>query len=79
LATERWGVWLCSDREKLIGMSVLSLIIIFFLSSIGSVIFMGLGLGCAGVAAHGAMRVPDDLFLDENAVSGSHVSPFYIW
>jgi len=56
-----------SDREKLIGMSALSLIIIFFLSSIGTVIFMGLGLGCAGVAAHGAMRVPDDLFLDENA------------
>lgn len=56
-----------SDREKLMGMSALSLVIIFFLSSIGSVIFMGLGLGCAGVAAHGAMRVPDDLFLDENA------------
>eukprot|EP00959_Pyramimonas_sp_CCMP1952_P120437 2518438-Pyramimonas_sp.AAC.1 len=56
-----------SDREKLMGMSAISLIVMFFLSSIGSVIFMGLGLGCAGVAAHGAMRVPDDLFLDENA------------
>ena len=53
------------------GMSAISLVIIFFLSSIGSVIFMGLGLGCAGVAAHGAMRVPDDLFLDENAVRPS--------
>jgi len=48
-------------------MSAVSVIVIFFLSSVGSVLFMGLGLGIAGVAAHGAMRVPDDLFLDDNA------------
>merc|ERR1711966_125415 len=56
-----------SEREKLIGMSALSVVLIFFLSSVGSVLFMGLGLGAAGVMAHGAARVPDDLFLDEGA------------
>lgn len=58
-----------SDREKLIGMSGLSIVVIFFLSSVGSVLFMGLGLGLLGVASHGAMRVPDDLFLDDSAES----------
>lgn len=56
-----------SEREKLLGMSAISLILIFFLSSVGSVLFMGLGLGAAGVAAHGALRQPDDLFLEDAA------------
>mmetsp|Transcript_20475 Transcript_20475/g.28370 ORF Transcript_20475/g.28370 Transcript_20475/m.28370 type:complete len:183 (+) Transcript_20475:104-652(+) len=55
-----------SEREKLIGMASVSVILIFFVSSVGSVIFMGLGIGLAGVAIHGSLRVPDDLFLDEN-------------
>jgi len=57
-----------SEREKLLGMSAVSLILIFFLSSVGSVLFMGLGLGAAGVTAHGALRQPDDLFLEDAAV-----------
>mmetsp|Transcript_23833 Transcript_23833/g.28780 ORF Transcript_23833/g.28780 Transcript_23833/m.28780 type:complete len:183 (+) Transcript_23833:198-746(+) len=54
-----------SEREKLIGMSATSIILIFFLTSVGNVMFGALGVGLAGVAIHGSFRVPDDLFLDE--------------
>merc|ERR1712070_1178402 len=54
-----------SEREKLIGMSAATIIIVFFITNVGNVLFMGTGLGLAGVALHGAFRVPDDLFLDE--------------
>jgi len=55
-----------SEREKLVGLSAGSIIMIFFLTSVGNVLFLGLGLGAAGVAGHGALRIPDDLFLDES-------------
>jgi hypothetical protein len=67
-----------SEREKLLGMSAISLILIFFLSSVGSVLFMGLGLGAAGVAAHGALRQPDDLFLEDAAVSHTPAPPLLL-
>ena len=90
-----------SEREKLLGASGVSVAVIFFLTSVGSVLFsavcIGLAGACdvtarcagggwqrqrlprvrrstneacsrparAGVTAHGALRVPDDLFLDD--------------
>lgn len=54
-----------SEREKLLGMSALSFITIFFLTSVGTVLFSALSLSFCVIALHGAMRVPDDLFLDE--------------
>ena len=39
-----------SEREKLIGMSGLTIVLVFFLSSVGSVLFMGLGLGLLGAS-----------------------------
>ena len=54
-----------TEREKLIGMSTLSFILIFFLTSVGSVLFSAVGLGLTGIAAHGALREPNDLFLDD--------------
>ena len=56
-----------SEREKLTYSSAVSLIVIFFLSSVGSVLFSALSIGLAGVAVHGALRVPDDLFIDDAA------------
>lgn len=53
------------EREKFFGLLGISLVVAFFLSSIGAVLFYALALGAVCVAAHGAFRVPDDLFLDE--------------
>lgn len=54
-----------SEREKLMGLSAVSLIVIFFLTNVGSVIFYALGLSFLLVGLHGVLHVPDDLFLDE--------------
>ncbi|PNH09446.1 PRA1 family protein B4 [Tetrabaena socialis] len=54
-----------SDREKLLGMSAASFIVIFFLTSVGTVFFSALSLSLAVVVAHGALREPDNLFIDE--------------
>lgn len=56
-----------SDREKLIGMSVLSFVVIFFLTNVASVVLYGASLSAAMIAAHAVFREPDDLFLDEGA------------
>uniref|UniRef100_A0A0D9XW25 PRA1 family protein n=1 Tax=Leersia perrieri TaxID=77586 RepID=A0A0D9XW25_9ORYZ len=55
-----------SDRETLGGLIVASAFVVF-LTSVGSLIFSALALGAALVCAHGAFRVPEDLFLDEPA------------
>ncbi len=57
------------EREKLLAMSGCSFVLIFFLTSVGSVLFSAIGFGLAGVAAHGALRQPDDLFLDDNSAN----------
>lgn len=53
-----------SDRETLLGLIVASTVVIF-LTSVGSVLVSALMVGVALVCAHGAFRVPEDLFLDE--------------
>ncbi|NP_001151719.1 PRA1 family protein B4 [Zea mays] len=53
-----------SDREVLGGLAAASAFVVF-LTSVGSLIFSALALGTAIVCAHGACRVPEDLFLDD--------------
>jgi hypothetical protein len=57
-----------SEREKVMALSGLSFVIIFFLTNVASVAFSALVFGAAAIAAHGATRVPDDLFIDESEV-----------
>lgn len=63
-----------SDRGKLIGMTGLSFVVIFFLTSVGTVLFSALSIGFVVIALHGATRVPDDLFLDETEENQSFLS-----
>jgi hypothetical protein len=53
-----------SDRETLLGLSLLTIIVVF-LTTVGSLLISALMVGFAIVCAHGAFRVPEDLFLDE--------------
>jgi hypothetical protein len=65
-----------SDREKLYGMAAISFITIFFLTSVGTVLFSALAVGMAVIVTHGAMRQPDDLFLDEVETNQGLLSVF---
>jgi PRA1 family protein 1 len=56
-----------SDREKLIGASVVSFVVVFFLTSVATTALYGLSISMAMIVLHGALREPDDLFLDEAA------------
>ncbi|XP_059668078.1 PRA1 family protein B4-like [Cornus florida] len=53
-----------SERETL-GVLIVSTVVVIFLTSVGSVLISALMVGMAIVCAHGAFRVPEDLFLDE--------------
>lgn len=53
-----------SDRETLL-MLVVSTIVVIFLTSVGSLLISALLVGLAIVCAHGAFRIPEDLFLDD--------------
>ncbi|MFS7904574.1 putative prenylated rab acceptor P [Helianthus anomalus] len=59
-----------SERETL-GLLIVSSIVVIFLTSVGSVLISALLLGTAVVAAHGAFRTPEDLFLDEQEPGAS--------
>lgn len=60
-----------SEREKLLGMTGMSFITLFFLTGVGAVLFSALCLGVTVIALHGAVRVPDDLFTDDAVEGGS--------
>ncbi|KAL3653436.1 PRA1 protein B3 [Castilleja foliolosa] len=53
-----------SDRETL-GILVVSTIVVVFLTSVGSLLISALLVGLAVVCVHGAFRMPEDLFLDD--------------
>ncbi|XP_050211033.1 PRA1 family protein B3-like [Mercurialis annua] len=53
-----------SDRETL-GILVVLTVVVVFLTSVGSLLISALMIGLAIVCAHGAFRVPEDLFLDD--------------
>jgi len=59
-----------SEREVLVGAAAASAVVVFFLTSVGTVLFTALGISVAAIAAHGATRVPDELFTDEIEASG---------
>ena len=59
-----------SDWETLLGLSALTVIVVF-LTSVVSVIITAVFVGAAIVGAHGAFRVPEDLFLDDQEPGGA--------
>lgn len=46
-----------NTREKFLGMSAMSLIVIFFVTSVGHLLLSALGLGLVGMYAHSTARV----------------------
>lgn len=50
------------------GASVVTVLVVFFFSSLGSLLFTAATVSCLAIAAHGAMRTPDDLFLPDEPV-----------
>lgn len=53
-----------SDRETLGALIVLTVFVVF-LTSVGSLLISALLIGAAIICIHGAFRVPEDLFLDD--------------
>ncbi|KAI4306506.1 hypothetical protein L6164_029778 [Bauhinia variegata] len=53
-----------SDRE-ILGILVVLTVFVVFLTSVGSLLTSALMVGLAIVCAHGAFRIPEDLFLDD--------------
>ncbi|XAR68762.1 hypothetical protein NMG60_11000120 [Bertholletia excelsa] len=53
-----------SDRETL-GLLTLLSVVVIFLTSVGSLLISALMAGLALICTHGAFRIPEDLFLDE--------------
>ncbi|KAI3517482.1 hypothetical protein L1887_16697 [Cichorium endivia] len=53
-----------SDRETLV-LLVLSSVIVVFLTNVGSLMISALLIGLAILCIHGAFKVPEDLFLDD--------------
>ncbi|KAL6534440.1 hypothetical protein OROHE_013365 [Orobanche hederae] len=58
-----------SDRETLLFL-IVSTVVVIFLTSVGSVLVSALMVGVAAVCVHGAFRMPEDLFLDEQDPQG---------
>lgn len=59
-----------SDRETLGGLVVLTVFVVF-LTSVGSLLISALMVGAALVCVHGAFRLPEDLFLDDQEPGGA--------
>ncbi|KAJ8763999.1 hypothetical protein K2173_004871 [Erythroxylum novogranatense] len=64
-----------SDRETL-GVLVVLTIVVVFLTSVGSLLISALMVGVAIVCAHGAFRVPEDLFLDDQEPANAGLLSF---
>jgi len=62
-----------SEREVLLGMSLFTIAMVF-MTSVGSILITALVIGGIICFAHGAYRVPDDLFLDEQEPTGGFLS-----
>lgn len=59
-----------SDREKSLALGAITVLVTFGLTPVGSVLVSGLILGFSLVLVHAAVRVPDDLFLDDQDAGG---------
>ena len=64
-----------SDRETLIGLSLLTVVVVF-LTTVGSLLISALMVGFAIVCAHGAFKVPEDLVLDDQEPANSGLLSF---
>ncbi|XP_078435808.1 PRA1 family protein B1-like [Wolffia australiana] len=66
-----------SDRETLGGLVVVTVFVVF-LTSVGSLLISAFMVGAGLVCAHGAFRMPEDLFLDdqEPGATGSGLLSF---
>ncbi|XP_023637208.1 PRA1 family protein B3 [Capsella rubella] len=64
-----------SDRETL-GVLVLLTIVVVFLTSVGSLLTSALMIGFGIVCLHGAFRVPEDLFLDDQEPANTGLLSF---
>ncbi|CAN1812158.1 PRA1 family protein B4 [Linum perenne] len=64
-----------SERETL-AVLVVSTVVVVFLTSVGSVLISALMAGVAIVCVHGAFRVPEDLFLDEQEPASAGLLSF---
>lgn len=64
-----------SDRETLLAL-VLTTIVVVFMTSVGSLLTSALTIGVAIVCLHGAFRVPDDLFLDDQEPANAGLLSF---
>ncbi|XP_022753892.1 PRA1 family protein B3-like [Durio zibethinus] len=64
-----------SDRETL-AMLVALTVVVIFLTSLGSLLISGIMMGLGIVSAHGAFRMPEDLFLDEQEPLSSGLFSF---
>ncbi|CAM6018804.1 unnamed protein product [Sphagnum balticum] len=62
-----------TEREVLLSMTGISIVVIIF-SGVASLLLTAGVVGCALIAAHGAFKVPDDLFLDDQEASGGFLS-----
>eukprot|EP00271_Cylindrocystis_brebissonii_P013898 TRINITY_DN3443_c0_g2_i1.p1 TRINITY_DN3443_c0_g2~~TRINITY_DN3443_c0_g2_i1.p1 ORF type:complete len:203 (+),score=23.32 TRINITY_DN3443_c0_g2_i1:233-841(+) len=59
-----------NDRELFIALALITFLVAFGLTSVGSILISGVVIGGAVVVAHAAFKQPDDLFLDENVQGG---------
>jgi len=59
----------------LIGLSLLTVVVVF-LTTVGSLLISALMVGFAIVCAHGAFKVPEDLFLDDQEPANSGLLSF---
>ncbi|CAN0909835.1 PRA1 family protein B4 [Linum grandiflorum] len=64
-----------SERETL-GVLLVSTVVVVFLTSVGSLLISALMAGVAIVCVHGAFRVPEDLFLDEQEPANAGLLSF---
>ncbi|XWS07594.1 hypothetical protein CRYUN_Cryun41cG0002500 [Craigia yunnanensis] len=64
-----------SDRETL-GALVVFTVFVVFLTSVGSLLISALLIGVAIVCIHGAFRIPEDLFLDDQEPANSGLLSF---
>ncbi|CAM6112679.1 unnamed protein product [Calypogeia fissa] len=62
-----------NEREIFVLMTVLT-VAAFLLTNVASLIISALLVGGALISVHGAFRVPDDLFLDDQEASGGFLS-----
>uniref|UniRef100_A0A061SJ67 PRA1 family protein n=1 Tax=Tetraselmis sp. GSL018 TaxID=582737 RepID=A0A061SJ67_9CHLO len=62
-----------SQREQLLGTLGITLLIIFFLTNVGGELIYALLFSAAVISGHGAFRVPDELFLDDDVESSTLV------